>query len=699
MSVYVLIPLLPLLAFLAIALGGRWLGEHSHRVAIPCVAASFGLSVLAAVEVYRQGGRLIPLYTLLESGSLAIELSLYLDALSAVLLLLVTGVSSLVHVFSSRYMQGDPRYARFFAVIALFTFSMILLVMSANLLMLYMCWEVMGLCSYLLISHCSERNAACQAATKAFLVNALADVGLGFGVILTWSTLGTLHIPAILAAAPGLADRTVNLLAFAGLEWEAPLLTVLSLLLFMGAVGKSSQLPLHVWLPFAMEAPTPVSALIHAATMVNAGVYLLARLSPLYLLAPPAMTVVAVIGGLTALFAAIVALTQTDIKRILAYSTMSQLGFMILACGLGAYVAAIFHLVTHGALKAFLFLSSGSALQGLRHPGHGQAGPPPGAVFSTRYLPLYAGAFALALVPPLLIFSGPYERLWTALPLAQARVVFWILGLATVFLSAFYLFRWIVELFRQPVPVEWHEGFRSDQMTPRLLSASLLVGLLPLTAGLATALLLLWSGFLEFLSPALAQAAPSPGATPVPQWTPSSLVPALAVAAGGWAAAFYLHLSPVRLSGRWSEHAKTLYVFFLNKGYFDEVYEVFVVRPTLRFAAWLWRVVDLGLIDGAYTRLAGGSMVMARWLWLIVDTQGIDRAVTGVGRASIKTAQWLWQIVDIKGIDRVFGGVGRQSDQAGRALRKLEPRMLQHHLLVMILWLVVGIALFFWLIL
>ncbi len=699
MSVYVLIPALPLLAFLVIALGGRWLGENSHRVATPAVSLSFALSVLAAVEVYRQGGRLIPLYTLLQSGSLAVEMSLYVDALSAILLLLVTGVSSIVHVFSSRYMQGDPRYARFFAVIALFTSSMILLVMSANLLMLYMCWEVMGLCSYLLISHWSERNAACQAATKAFLVNALADVGLGFGVILTWSTFGTLHIPAILAAAPDLADRTVNLLAFAGLEWEAPLLTVLSLLLFMGAVGKSSQLPLHIWLPFAMEAPTPVSALIHAATMVNAGVYLLARLSPLYLLAPSAMTVVAVIGGLTALFAAIVALTQTDIKRILAYSTMSQLGFMVLACGLGAYVAAIFHLVTHGALKAFLFLSSGSALQSLRHDGHGQARPHPGGLFSARYLPLYGGAFALALVPPLLIFSGPYERLWTALPLPQARVMFWILGLATVFLSAFYLFRWIAELFQHPVPVEWHEGFRADQMTPRLFSASLLLGLIPLTAGLATALLLLWSGFFEFLSPALAQAAPVSRNGPFAGWTPLSLVPALAVAAAGWAAALSLHLWPAHVSARWSEHGKTLYVFFWNKGYFDELYEVFIVRPTLRFASWLWRVVDLGIIDRAYGTLASGSMALAQWLWVIVDTQGIDRAVTGVGHVSIRTAQWLWQIVDIKGIDRVFGGVGRQSDQTGKALRRLEPRMLQHHLLVMILWLVAGIALFFWLIL
>jgi NADH-quinone oxidoreductase subunit L len=312
------------------------------------------------------------MYTLVKSGNLTVEAGLYIDAITVLLLLLVTGVSSLIHVFSSRYMQADPRYARFFAVIALFTSAMVMLVMSANLLMLFMFWEIMGLCSYLLISHWSHRPSARDAATKAFLVNAVADMGLAFGIYLAWATFGTLNIQAILSAAPIYADQTVNLLGFLGLDWQVPILSVIALLLFMGTIAKSAQIPLHVWLPFAMEAPTPVSALIHAATMVNAGVYLLIRMGPLFLLAPNIMIVVAIIGGSTALFAALVALTQSDIKRILAYSTISQLGFMVLACGVGAYAAAIFHLLTHGAMKSFLFLSAGSALQSPGGTHHGE---------------------------------------------------------------------------------------------------------------------------------------------------------------------------------------------------------------------------------------------------------------------------------------------------------------------------------------
>ena len=427
-TVYILIPALPFAAFLIIALGSRWVGEASHRLAIPAVFASFILSVLACIDVYQNGARSIPLYTLITSGRLTVEAGLYVDAVTVVLLFLVTGVSSLVHVFSSRYMQADPRYARFFALIALFTSAMVMLVMGANLFMLFMFWEIMGLCSYLLISHWSRRPSACDAATKAFLVNGVADVGLAFGIYLTWATFGTLDIQAILSAAPQYADQTVNLLGWFGLEWQVPILSVIALLLFMGPIGKSAQIPLHVWLPFAMEAPTPVSALIHAATMVNAGVYLLIRMGPLYVLAPTIMTVVAIIGGVTALFAAAVALTAFDIKRILAYSTISQLGFMVLACGVGAYGAAIFHLLTHGAMKSFLFLSAGSALHNLggthhsEHDGdHAEHGHPSRTRISRQQVPLYVGAFIMALIPPIIIFWGPYEQLWVMSHLAQAR--------------------------------------------------------------------------------------------------------------------------------------------------------------------------------------------------------------------------------------------------------------------------------------
>ncbi len=603
-TVYILIPGLPFIAFLIIALGGRWLGEASHRLAIPAVFASFILSVLACIDVYQHGARSIPLYTLITSGSLTVEAGLYADAVTVILLVLVTGVSSLVHVFSSRYMQADPRYARFFALIALFTFAMVMLVLGANLFMLFMFWEIMGMCSYLLISHWSRRPSACDAATKAFLVNGVADVGLAFGLYVTWATFGTLDIQAILSAAPSYADKTVNLLGWLGLEWQAPILAVIALLLFMGPIGKSAQIPLHVWLPFAMEAPTPVSALIHAATMVNAGVYLLIRMAPLYVLAPAIMVVVTIIGGLTALIAALIALTQFDIKRILAYSTISQLGFMVMACGVGAYGAAIFHLLTHGAMKSFLFLSAGSALQyiGGAHHGehdgdHAEHGHPSRTRVSRQQVPLYIGALIMAVIPPIVIFWGPYEQLWELSHVPQARVAFWITALATTFFVAYYLFQGTMEIFAPSGRVDWSEGFRPGMMRPQLFSASLLLGLIPITAGLALLRLLIWGDFLEFISPVHPEGAEALARISLKGWSPVSLLLGVGAAIAGWAAAFYFHIFPVHPSAWWAERKKTLYLFFLNQGYFDQVYETMIIRPYLRFASWLWHNLDVRLID------------------------------------------------------------------------------------------------------
>ena len=409
MAHFILIPLLPLLASLILLLGERRWGENSHLIGIPAIGLSFVLSVAAFIEVMKNGPFTVSLYRLFQSGSLTIDLTLYVDQLTVLLLLLVTGVSGVVHVYSSRYMIGESRYNRFFAVIALFTFSMILLVMSGNLLMLLISWEVMGICSYLLISHAAERPSACQAATKAFLVNAVADVGFSFGIILTFYTFGTLDIQAILAQAEGMQDYTINILGWMGLDLHIHPVTLIPFFLFMGAMGKSAQIPFHVWLPGAMEAPTPVSALIHAATMVNAGPFLLVRLSPLIILSPFAMTFILIIGATTAVFAGIVSLTQSDIKKILAYSTMSQIGFMVMACGLGAFSVAIFHLLAHGCYKAFFFLSTGNALRSVE-PGH-RHGDHEHHV-SEGMGTLYAGALLLALIPPFVLFSGSYEYLW-----------------------------------------------------------------------------------------------------------------------------------------------------------------------------------------------------------------------------------------------------------------------------------------------
>jgi NADH-quinone oxidoreductase subunit L len=751
MSIFILIPLLPLFAAFSLTLGGRRWGEYGHRIGIPAIGLSFGLSIWAFLEVLRNGPISISLYRLFQAGSLVVDLSLYIDQLTVLLLLLVTGVSSVVHVYSSRYMIGDPRYNRFFAVIALFTFSMLMLVMSNNLLMLFACWEVMGLCSYLLISHWSQRKAAIQAATKAFLVNAIADVGLGFGIILTFSTFGTLDIQTILSQADSMQDRTMNLLGWIGLEFSVHTLTIIPLFLFLGAMGKSAQVPFHVWLPFAMEAPTPVSALIHAATMVNAGPFLLIRLSPLIVLSPMAMTVIAVIGAVTALFAAIVSLTQSDIKKILAYSTISQIGFMIMTCGIGAFVAAAFHLLAHGCLKAFLFLSTGNALQSVQAHGHPQSDIGHGQQ-SRQAWSLYVGALVLACIPPFVIFSGPYEYLWTVHHFASAKIGFWVIGLTTVFFTAMYLFRGILLLFQSGPSVRDSASGKSVVIQPQLFSPSHLLGLVVVGVALVSVLIVLWGWFVQFLAPALGQPVSLLNEQTTSEGISLWIMVPLVVAFGGWAFAYFLHIKPRPSFFAQSAWGKTLYVLFLNKLYFDEIYEVYVVQPTLRFSKWLWLTVDLGVIDRFITSIGAVSVSFSRWLWQVVDVKGIDRGVVGIGGHTVSFARWLWYVVDIKGIDRGVVGIGshtasfarwlwhvvdvkgidrgvvgigghtasfarwlwkffdiqrieenveplgREADATGHMLQRVEPRTLQHHLLGIIIWLVAAIGLFYWLV-
>ena len=728
MYVFALIPFLPLLAFVIIAFGGRCLRGEAHRIGIPAIVISFGLSVLAFIEILQHGPFSLPLYEFIHVGQLHIELGLYIDQLTVLLLLLVTGVSSLVHIFSSRYMHGDPRYERFFAVIALFTFSMLMLVMSTNLLMLFISWEVMGICSYLLISHWSERTSACNAATKAFLVNAVAGVGLSFGVILTFATFHTLDIQTILQEAPHMGDQTINVLKWVGLELNIPVLTVIALFLFVGAIGKSSQVPLHVWLPFAMEAPTPVSALIHAATMVNAGVFLVARLSPLIMQSTVAMTVIAVVGGTTALFGAVISLAQTDIKKILAYSTMSQIGFMIMTCGLGAFVAAIFHLLAHGALKAFLFLSTGNALQNVFGSPQAEGGQDSHHTAASQSWSLYLGALVLAVIPPFVIFSGPYERLWTAVYPTSGLLAFWVIGLITVFFTAVYLFHGIVTLFSRTMPVEWQDtgiSTGSSEGITRLFSPSLLIAMVGTVCVLAYFLLSLWNWFVGFLAPAFPSSQVALGADPTSSIVSAWILLPLFTAIFGWILAYYLHFSHAKPGRVFQDTLKTLYVWCLNKGYVDEIYDTYIVRPNLRFSQWLWRVVDMGGIDRAVNGLATISVSAAQWLWQVIDIRGIDRAVNGLARFSIVAARWLWQVIDIRGIDRTVTNLGGQSqslgkwfwqridmrtiqdsvdrvgegaEATGQALQHVEPRMLQHHLLVLIFWLVVAITILFWLV-
>ncbi len=698
MSIYTLIPLLPLGAALTLALFGQRLQGVGHRIVIPAIAGSFVVSIAAFMDVLANGAIEVPLYRLLDVGKLVVDLGFLIDSLTVLLLLLVTGVSTVVQVYSSRYMIGDARHSRFFSLTALFTAAMTMLVMSSNLLLTFIFWEVMGLCSYLLISHYAERRSAYRAATKVFLVNSIADVGLLLGVILTFQTFGTLDIPEILSQARS------------GVEIPAHVATVLTLCLFAGAVGKSAQMPAHVWLPFAMEAPTPVSALIHAATMVNAGPFLLVRLSPLIVLSETAMAVIATVGAVTALFAAIVSLTQTDIKRTLAYSTISQLGFMTLLCGLGAFVAAIFHLLAHGFFKAFLFLSTGNALSAThRHVETPEEEP------SSSGRGLFAGALVMSVVPPLVIFSGPYQHLWLSQNFSAANIALWIVGLGTVFITAMTISKSIASVFRQgPTGAE----DSPPRILPTLFSGQYVFSVIVVSGVLVSLLLLAWRWLAAFLSASVgtAEGVVAEPSTGFSAWV---LVP-IAVAIAGWAVACTRRgRSHPQETVLWQ---KRLYVFFLNKGYFDEIYEVYIVRPTISLAGWLWRVIDQGLIHRFIVSLGPMSIGASRWLWRVIDRGIIDRFIVSLGPLSIGVSQWLWRVIDRGVFDRLVVSVGTKSvsvaqrmelidregttrtddrlvqgvDASGRALQRAQPRTLQHDLLVVIFWLAAALGFFYW---
>jgi NADH-quinone oxidoreductase subunit L len=667
MMIYVLIPFLPLAAAFVLAIFGEQLQGKGQRLVIPAVALSFGVSFLAFLDVSANGAIRVQVFQLLSVGQLKIDFGFYLDQLTVLLLLLVTGVSTVVQVYSSRYMVSDPRHSRFFALTALFTAAMTLLVMSSNLMVTFIFWELMGICSYLLISHYSERPSAARAATKVFLVNSIADAGLLVGIILTYLSFETLDIPEILAIAQSANDIPTQSL------------TLITLCLFCGAVGKSAQMPAHVWLPFAMEAPTPVSALIHAATMVNAGPFLLVRLSPILVLAPNAMMVIATVGAITALFAAVVSLTQTDIKRVLAYSTISQLGFMIMLCGVGAFVAAIFHLIAHGCFKAFLFLSTGNSLAGThRHLESSEEKP------SLSSSGLFIGALIMSLIPALVIFSGSYQFLWISQSSVAANIALWIVGLGTIFFTAMYLFNCVTTVFqRGPTgAIDSEPVVRASLFSPRHV-----FGITVVVAVMIALLIGVWRWFAGFLSPVVGGMQAQP-ASEFSAWLLLPLFSALA----GWVLAYYRFSHPgPPYTGIWK---KRLYVFFLNKGYFDEIYDVFLVRPTIKFSGWMWRKIDQGIVDRLVLSLGSASIGIARRLGYL--DSAVDNRVTSVGTGSVTVAHWLGKFVDTAGISRTVDGIGQGADATGRVARHYEPHTLQHNLLVIVLWLVAALGFFYW---
>src|SRR2546425_4469442 len=425
-----LIPACPLAGALLNILFGRFTGRRAHWIAVPALAVSFAASCAVFSRVLDGQVYAGELFPWIVAGSFETWVNAHVDPLTGVMLLVVTGVGFLIHLYSVGYMHDDPGYARFFAYLNLFVFSMTMLVLAGNFLVLYVFWEAVGLCSYLLIGFWYERPAAAAAGKKAFIVNRVGDFGFGLGVMWLWTALGTLDYSAVFNSVDRLAPATA---------------TGIALLLFMGACGKSAQLPLHVWLPDAMEGPTPVSALIHAATMVTAGVYMVARSHTLFERSGVALEVVAIVGTVTAVFAASIGLVQTDIKRVLAYSTISQLGYMFAAVGLGAYAAGIFHLVTHAFFKALLFLGAGSVIHGMggEQDLRKMGGLAPKMVTTT--ITMTIGAVGLAGLPPFAGFFSKDEILHAAY--ASHHRLLWAFLLLGAFMTAFYSFRLVFLAF------------------------------------------------------------------------------------------------------------------------------------------------------------------------------------------------------------------------------------------------------------
>jgi len=619
---YELIPLLPLASFLILGIFGHWIRDKAHLVAVPAVILSFGLSVFAFIDVAGGHHSTIRLYTWLTSGMLDIHLGVRIDRLTVVMLLLVTTVSALVHIYTIGYMEGEPGYARFFSYIALFTFSMLMLVLADNFLQLFVFWEAVGLCSYLLIGHWYERPSAVAAATKAFIVNRVGDFGFILGLLLVFATFNSLDYATVFAGVGQAAGTMMNVLKPIGGSLEVSTVTVICLLLFMGAVGKSAQFPLHVWLPDAMEGPTPISALIHAATMVTAGVFMVARLAPLYDASPAAMSVVAVVGAITMVLGATIALTQTDIKRVVAYSTMSQLGYMIMACGLGAYAAGMYHLLTHGAFKALLFLGCGSVIIALHHEQDMRRMGGLKDKLPITYWTFVVGSLALAGFPLTAGFFSKDELLvsaWSAGPLGQILAVF---GLLTALLTAFYSFRLVFVAFWGPSRVDPHHAHDVHEPSPTMTVPLLILAVLSIAAG--------YFGIPEFLTPVFEPhegGAHGGGAIGI-------MILATTMGILGIAGAYYvyvLHPSvPDQLAQRW----RTAYEWSLHKWYFDEAYDRFIIRPTFTAASELWKRIDVAVIDGAVNGVAR-AIAWGAWFLRLVQSGQAQHYALGMALGAV----------------------------------------------------------------
>ncbi|HEY0521747.1 MAG TPA: NADH-quinone oxidoreductase subunit L [Stellaceae bacterium] len=587
---------LPLLASFIAGFFGRQIGDRGAQL-VTCgamlISAVLGIATFVSVALHEHN-HTVQLLTWIESGDLQINWALRLDTLSAVMLIVVTVVSAMVHVYSIGYMAHDASIPRFMSYLSLFTFFMLMLVTADNFVQMFFGWEGVGLASYLLIGFWYDRKSANDASIKAFVVNRVGDWGFALGIFAIYLIFGTLQFDTVFDGAP---NAVGNGMEFLGVQFDA--LTVACILLFIGAMGKSAQLGLHTWLPDAMEGPTPVSALIHAATMVTAGVFMVARLSPLFEYAPTALGVVAVIGGTTAIFAASIGMAQNDIKRVIAYSTCSQLGYMFFAAGVSAYSAAMFHLFTHAFFKALLFLCAGSVIHAMSGEQDMRKMGGLWRLIPRTYVLMWIGSLALAGIP---IFAGYYskdailEAAWASHSFV-GHYAYW-LGVFAAFLTAFYSWRLLIMTFHGE-PRADHEVMHHVHESPN----SMLVPLYVLAAGAMFAGLIGYNYFVghargEFWREAilvLPEHDSVEGAHHVPFII--SILPLIA-GLGGIATAYVFYMFRPELPGIVTTRLRGLYLFLLNKWYFDELYDRIFVRPARLLGYELWKQGDGMIIDG-----------------------------------------------------------------------------------------------------
>jgi NADH-quinone oxidoreductase subunit L len=592
-----LIPIIPLIGSAINGLAGR---RFSKPVISWIACGASGLSFIFALISFFDLLRLAPdqrhllkvCFTWIASGDFVAKAEFLLDPLSAVMILTVTGVGFLIHIYSIGYMHAEDGYYRFFAYLNLFLFSMLILVLAGNFLMMFVGWEGVGLCSYLLIGYYFDRRSAGDAGKKAFIVNRIGDIGFVLGIFLIFMTFHNLNFGNVFQQ---IAQGTIRF----PVETSAGILTAISLLLFVGAAGKSAQIPLYVWLPDAMEGPTPVSALIHAATMVTAGVYMVVRCSPIFSRAPHSLEVVMIIGILTALMAATIGLVQTDIKRVLAYSTVSQLGYMFVACGAGAFSAGIFHLMTHAFFKALLFLGAGSVIhamsgeQDLMRMGGLRKHTP------ITFWTMLIAALAISGIFPLAGFFSKDEILWSVW--SRGHQWIWIFGLITAGMTAFYMFRLVFLAFfgeaRHSEETHHHVHESPSSMTGPLV----VLGILSIVGGFVG--LPAWIGanrFFHFLEPSLEQAyITEHGEFPHSVEIMAACL-SIAVALIGIFIAYRLYIknpeAAASITMRWS----ALHRLLFRKYYIDELYDATIINPTLRASTnILWKRTDAGFIDSA----------------------------------------------------------------------------------------------------